>query len=817
MTASTAIGKSDVMGRDGFTWWVGEVESIKDPQLLGRVKVRIIGWYTGSGEASYLDDVPTSDLPWAVPMLPTDQAGIKNTGTKSELQVGATVIGFFLDGEEAQLPVVMGSIRGFKNLDDAKASDSSPSTSTEVGPTTVAAADEAPTEQMPPQAKNVQGTVVNGGHPMNVVGTTTAGDENGGEEKSRGVISKAEVGAPANPTTNPKKVPAEAQGVADGLNGPSGEGFERDLQRMLTEFGQLAGSLAQGKDGNLVSLITGQKVRNNIISERLATIKQAISNGISGILSSLKSILAQGIEKLLNSVLKAIGSIIPLGIINSLLKLSEFITSLFCNFEAQHIIGTIRSALGDVSGFANTIASTVVTKVVGGLSDAVNNTVNAVLQKVQASMAKVTAIAQKIAAAISVAKQAAGAAGKLKEGLNSLFSFDFSKVDWGNLINILLGILAALFKNDCGRKLAGSKVKFWLPLLGTSTCTSVPEFLQQQITFDVGGGGQTQSNLDYFSSLYDNLDPYSIQATTFMNGASVIQDNTKGKEKTIVSHAGGQTTIATSLGDQHTNIPGNETSIIGRDKCQTIKGNHALTVEGDFTLKVMGDFNLEILGTQNLHISQGVETDPNTGEPTGEAKQKKAAQTFSSDYDQNYEGDWKIQAANIQLSALSNLDLNATAATIKASSLMNSISGEIINECAWKSEFINNVHFGLIGMLNVNPLSMTGRLTMIKGPDITICGTGIGTSPLPAAHIRITECKTIPGGIVDIVNGTSGGHVTMVNTAAGGIGEFCNGGQGAIVNQVTTGLASYSVGTGIMTVGCSVGPTQVYGLPLLLN
>ena len=148
---------------------------------------------------------------------------------------------------------------------------------------------------------------------------------------------------------------------------------------------------------------------------------------------------------------------------------------------------------------------------------------------------------------------------------------------------------------------------------------------------------------------------------------------------------------------------------------------------------------------------------------------------------------------------------------------MNSISGEIINECAWKSEFINNVHFGLIGMLNVNPLSMTGRLTMIKGPDITICGTGIGTSPLPAAHIRITECKTIPGGIVDIVNGTSGGHVTMVNTAAGGIGEFCNGGQGAIVNQVTTGLASYSVGTGIMTVGCSVGPTQVYGLPLLLN
>ena len=26
MTAINTIGKSDVMGRDGFTWWVGEVE-----------------------------------------------------------------------------------------------------------------------------------------------------------------------------------------------------------------------------------------------------------------------------------------------------------------------------------------------------------------------------------------------------------------------------------------------------------------------------------------------------------------------------------------------------------------------------------------------------------------------------------------------------------------------------------------------------------------------------------------------------------------------------------------------------------------------
>lgn len=798
------------MGRDGFTWWIGEVESNKDPQLLGRVKVRIIGWYTGSGEESYLDAVPTKDLPWAIPMLPTDQPGIKNTGKTSELQVGASVIGFFLDGEEAQLPVVMGSFRGFRNLSDKKTSDGSPSTETEVGPTTVAAADEAlPDRSLPPQAKTIQGESVHGGAPFNVVGTSTAGDENGGEEKSRGIMSKVELASPGNPVTNPIKVPAEAQGVGDGLNGPNGKGFAKDLERMLTEFGQLAGSLAKGEDGNLVSLISGKKVKNNIISDTLKNIKSAVSNAISGIMSALKSILAEGIKALLNGAMSALQNFIPMGIISSLLKLADFIFGLFCNFEAQNIIGVVQGAIGNIDGFADQISSQMIDKVVGGLADKVNQTVDNVVGKIQAQMAKVSAMAQKVAAAIAVAKGALGKVAQLKETMDSLFQFDFTKIDWGNLVNLLISILEMLFGNkSCGRSLSPQKTTFWLPLLGTSTCETVPEFMQQKIELDLSGNSYAQTKGDYFSELYNNLDPLMMQVESFLNGSKVIQDNNPGKEKTIVQHAGGQTTIATALGDQHTNIPNNETKIIGKDDCKTVKGKKTMTVEGDFTLKVMGDFNLEVLGTQNVHVSQGLDENQ---------KQKKAATTYSSDFEQNYEGDYSIQAANVTFSALNDLNLNSGAVTIKASSLMNSISGEIINECAWKTEFINNVHFGMIGMLNVMPAAMTGRLTMIKGPDITICGTGLGTSPLPAAHIRITECATVPGGIVDVVNGTAGGNVAMVNTASGGIGEFVNGAAGAIVNNVTTGFASYNVGTGVMTAGCSVGPTQIYGLPLLLN
>ena len=79
--------RSDFLGRDGYTWWVGEVESNQDPSKLGRVKVRILGWYTGSHDKeTYTKEVPTVSLPWASVLLPTDKAQTKNVGTKCQLQ-----------------------------------------------------------------------------------------------------------------------------------------------------------------------------------------------------------------------------------------------------------------------------------------------------------------------------------------------------------------------------------------------------------------------------------------------------------------------------------------------------------------------------------------------------------------------------------------------------------------------------------------------------------------------------------------------------------------------------------------------------------
>ena len=62
------------VGKDGFFWWVGEVEDNEDPMKLGRVKVRVLGYYTNVlGKTT--TDLPTDKLPWATCLQHTSQAG----------------------------------------------------------------------------------------------------------------------------------------------------------------------------------------------------------------------------------------------------------------------------------------------------------------------------------------------------------------------------------------------------------------------------------------------------------------------------------------------------------------------------------------------------------------------------------------------------------------------------------------------------------------------------------------------------------------------------------------------------------------------
>ncbi len=108
-----SIIQSNFIGRDGFRWWIGQVapEKAQEDQLNqtaaawgNRVKVRIMGYHPQNTV-----ELKDEDLPWAQVLLsPQAGSGKANRAKSLRLSPGDSVLGFFLDGDDAQLPVIIG-------------------------------------------------------------------------------------------------------------------------------------------------------------------------------------------------------------------------------------------------------------------------------------------------------------------------------------------------------------------------------------------------------------------------------------------------------------------------------------------------------------------------------------------------------------------------------------------------------------------------------------------------------------------------------------------------------------------------------------
>jgi len=128
--------KSHFVGRDGFIWWIGQVvdETQWTPNIPGvptktakeqkgfdfRYKVRIMGYHTAAPT-----DLKDEELPWASVMLPVTAGVSGGSVSTPDLKQGDFVYGFFMDGEDAQMPIIMG-VLGYnqytavmKNVPDA--------------------------------------------------------------------------------------------------------------------------------------------------------------------------------------------------------------------------------------------------------------------------------------------------------------------------------------------------------------------------------------------------------------------------------------------------------------------------------------------------------------------------------------------------------------------------------------------------------------------------------------------------------------------------------------------------------------------------
>lgn len=99
------------VGEEGFRWFLGVVEDRDDPEQNGRVRVRI---YNVHGDPV---ETPKNTLPWAVVLLPGFSASLKQVGVSATgLQLNSTVFGFFMDGNDTMMPIIIGVLPGKNDL-----------------------------------------------------------------------------------------------------------------------------------------------------------------------------------------------------------------------------------------------------------------------------------------------------------------------------------------------------------------------------------------------------------------------------------------------------------------------------------------------------------------------------------------------------------------------------------------------------------------------------------------------------------------------------------------------------------------------------
>ncbi len=96
---------SSNIGRDGFIWWIGIVEGTDDPLQLGRCRVRCFSFHPKRINTTKIEEqpVPPEHLPWATVLIP---GNLHNFYGRPN--AGDWVMGFFIDGAEAQEPIILG-------------------------------------------------------------------------------------------------------------------------------------------------------------------------------------------------------------------------------------------------------------------------------------------------------------------------------------------------------------------------------------------------------------------------------------------------------------------------------------------------------------------------------------------------------------------------------------------------------------------------------------------------------------------------------------------------------------------------------------
>ena len=835
------------VGKDGFFWWVGEVEDNEDPMKLGRVKVRVLGYYTNVlGKTT--TDLPTDKLPWATCLQHTSQAGNDGQGESSgQLQPGAIVMGFFMDGDQAQMPIVIGVLRVQKS-DETKTKQQFAFTGENMEPGQgVNYAALHPTAPNKPLAKNAD-------EGFRRQGKTNAVALPGDEE--------AEVGGPGSPKnlgttpglsggTNPAKPmdPEKPIPAANGVGGPW-KTLEYKLGYLIEDIADQAGTLIKADgDEEFLDMLTGKIVSAKALTAKLQNFLGAVFTQVVAAIRQELANLAEQLE-LVNLLGGATG--VPFVVFTAVQKAVTTILSQLCVIDSQllgYIADPVGSVLSIVEGFLDGLidqAAMIVQGVQKVIDDIVCN-----VQKILDQALKIVDTVKTIVDGVGQAKEIIDA----WETGSAIFEAGTDLFTKG--LTSLTGLMSLFLKftgGGCNRKVnAGKDTVGWYPLFGVTHCT--PEDLEKINKIrgrSRGSCGDNDSGGGLIDNILNEADPYLTAAKNYVNGAYDLWVGTPGRETTIRRNENGTTHTSLKVNDQtyaeyvykkelrksgkseeetaaelekykqrqkdqsggnegnlvadHSNYAGNYTQEIHGDYCTLVDKNQVQTINGDYHLDITGDCHITVGGAFVMNAQGSPKIVDDNGNEKDSDIQKHGI-TFGSDVDVNVPGaKFELQGAEFNVGTVKTM---FTSSDFQIQGKGNVILGSAETIIAAD----NSITLSTTSLLeNINfppspiPKAKSGILRNVGGSCETIMTPGASSDAIP----RYTVAN--PSGPVTVTSGATG----YANTVTTG-GMLFNNLVGPIDMKAPTGPITIGSAAGPITIACLASPLTLKGLSIFLN
>ena len=392
------------IGKDGFNWWIGQVENdgsdpeytganAKDYDYTGKVKVRIVGYHNPDKEV-----LPTKDLPWASCVMPVVYAMKSGMGSIQQLQVNGWVVGFFMDGSSAQIPIIMGSI-----------SDQNPKdVYTKLPQASGFGYQQVHALDYKPKKHGDGGGVVAG-----TADTTNKDQKTGTNTKTEEVTTEENTVSTVNPRGEASKA-TEAMKAADDRkkytihvgNGKCGTPSDVKIKGATAEFLKFARGIEKNDIGEFINKKTG-KIED--VAEEIEKIQSRIQGFMGGVLSNVKGTVMKEAQKEIQKVINDIKIPDPSLLdpaVDQLKNIGDLVNCLFkqiFNELADVIGGLLKDLLEQALDAALCLAKDIFQELFGGIMDKLMKGIDAALSILNGALGAIknnAAIIQGIASKI---------------------------------------------------------------------------------------------------------------------------------------------------------------------------------------------------------------------------------------------------------------------------------------------------------------------------------------------------------------------------------------------------------------------------------